>query len=108
MVAACFIWLIRALVSRARPLRIPRMHGRIYGVVDCMCQISVSSTTRFIISSGDISSKIGATSQRSLRRLNGGYVYIYDSGIDADPDIYSITGLQPNYSVVVKSSLMDT
>ena len=90
MVAACFIWLICALVSWARPLHIPGMHGRLYRAVECMCQASVSSTTRFTISSGDISSKIGATSQRSLRRLVGGYIYLYtySSGINVDPDIY--------------------
>src|SRR6266702_1060127 len=78
MVVACFIRLICALVSRARPLHIPRMHGCVYRVVECMCQPSDPSTkTRFTISSGNISSKIGATAQRSLRRLVGGYIDTY-------------------------------
>jgi hypothetical protein len=40
------------------------------------------------MSSRDIPGKIGATSQRSLRRLVRGYIFIYGSGMDEDPDIY--------------------
>lgn len=76
MVVACVIWLICALVSRARRLHIPRMHGRVYGVIDCTCRVSDLSFTRFTMSSGNNPSKIGATSQRSLCRLVGGYIYM--------------------------------
>jgi hypothetical protein len=74
MVATGLFRLVRTLVARTWPLHVQGMHGRVYGVVECksrafLCR-EIPNT-----SSGNISSKSRVTTQRSVRKLAGRYIY---------------------------------